>query len=110
MTIAVPDPLNLEQFLKMPYIEDSPAWEFIGGGAIQKPMPGGRHSRLQSRLAGAINAVDSRYEAFPELRCTLAADHSSNAKSSSDGSVLHSAPFFSRLIYLSTLLHQIMFS
>jgi Uma2 family endonuclease len=71
MTIAVPHPLNLEQFLKLPYIEDSPAWEFISGEAIQKPMPGGKHSRLQSRLAGAINAVGSRYEALPELRCTL---------------------------------------
>lgn len=71
MTIAVPHPLNLEQFLKLPYIEDSPAWEFINGEAFQKPMPGGKHSRLQSRLAGAINAVGSRYEAFPELRYTF---------------------------------------
>lgn len=71
MTIAVPHPLNLEQFLKLTYIEDSPAWEFVSGEAIQKPMPGGKHSRLQSRLAAAINAVDSRYEAFPELRCTF---------------------------------------
>lgn len=36
-----------EQFLQPPYIEDSPAWEFIQGEAIQKPMPGGKHSRLQ---------------------------------------------------------------
>lgn len=71
MTIAVPHPLNLEQFLKLPYIEDSPAWKFINGEAIQKPMPGGKHSRLRSRLAGAINTVGLRYEAFPELRCTL---------------------------------------
>jgi Uma2 family endonuclease len=71
MTIAVPHPLDLEQFLKLPYIEDSPAWEFISGEAIQKPMSGGKHSRLQSRLAGAINAVGSHYEAFPELRCTF---------------------------------------
>jgi Uma2 family endonuclease len=71
MTIAVPHPLNLDQFLKLPYIEDSPAWEFTDGGAFQKPMPGGKHSRLQSRLAGAINAVGSPYEAFPELRCTF---------------------------------------
>lgn len=34
-------------------------------------MPGGKHSRLRSRLAGAINAVGSCYEAFPELRCTF---------------------------------------
>ncbi len=71
MTLAVPHPLPLEQFLKLPYIEDSPAWELINGEARQKPMPGGKHSRLQLRLAWAINACDSRYEALPELRCTF---------------------------------------
>ncbi|WAL58280.1 Uma2 family endonuclease [Thermocoleostomius sinensis] len=71
MTIVIPQPLTLEQFLKLPYIEDSPAWEFSQGTAIQKPMPGGKHSRLQSRLGGAINALNSPYEAFPELRCTF---------------------------------------
>ena len=71
MTIAIFQPLTLEQFLKLPYIEDSPAWEFIQGEAIQKPMSGGKHSRLQSRLVGTINATDSSYEAFPELRCTV---------------------------------------
>lgn len=71
MTIAIPQPLTLEQFLQLPYVEDSPAWEFIQGEAIQKPMPGGKHSRLQSRLGGAINATDSPYEALPELRCTV---------------------------------------
>lgn len=71
MTIAAPYPLNLEQFLKLSDIENSPAWEFINGEVVQKPMPGGKHSRLQARLAGAINAVGSHYEAFPELRCTF---------------------------------------
>ncbi len=71
MTIAVPQPLTLEQFLQLPYIEESPAWEFMHGEAIQKPMPGGKHSRLQSRLGEAINAANSPYEAFPELRCTV---------------------------------------
>jgi Uma2 family endonuclease len=71
MTIALPQPLALEQFLRLPYIEESPAWEFIQGEAIQKPMPGGKHSRLQLRLASAINALDSAYEALPELRCTV---------------------------------------
>lgn len=71
MSIVIPKPLTLEQFLQLPYIEDSPAWEFIQGEAIQKPMPGGKHSRLQSRLGAAINAIDSPYEALPELRCTV---------------------------------------
>ena len=39
---------------------------------MQKPMPGGKHSRLQLRLASAINAVTPNYEALPELRCTFA--------------------------------------
>lgn len=71
MTLAVPQPLTITQFLQLPYIEDSPAWEFIQGEAIQKPMPGGKHSRLQVRLGGAISAINSPYEALPELRCTF---------------------------------------
>ncbi|MGI0491552.1 Uma2 family endonuclease [Alkalinema pantanalense CENA528] len=71
MTIALPQSLTLEQFLQLSYIEESPAWEFSQGEASQKPMPGGKHSRLQLRLASAINALDSAYEALPELRCTV---------------------------------------
>lgn len=69
--IAVPGSLTLADFLRLPSIEESPAWEFIDGEAIQKPMPGGKHSRLQLRLASAINASTSTYEALPELRCTF---------------------------------------
>lgn len=72
MTIALPRRLTLEQFLALPYIEESPAWEFVQGEASQKPMPGGKHSRIQSRLVGVINnAADSPYEALTELRCTV---------------------------------------
>lgn len=71
MSLAVPTSYSLEQFLRLPYIEESPAWEFIYGEAIQKPMPGGKHSRLQSRLGAAINGANSSYEALPELRCTF---------------------------------------
>lgn len=75
--IAVPSPLTLEAFLTLPIIEDSPAWEFIDGEPIQKPMPGGKHSRLQARLTAAINTAAlgtaiSTHEALPELRCTVA--------------------------------------
>ena len=72
MTIAISQPLTLEQFLRLPYIEDSPAWEFIQGEAIQKPIPGGKHSRLQSRLGSAINTIDSPDEAFPNCAAPLA--------------------------------------
>jgi Uma2 family endonuclease len=71
MTAAPPRSLSLEQFLALPDIEASPAWEFIQGKAIQKPMPGGKHSRLQARLVSAVNGIDSPYEALPELRCTV---------------------------------------
>ncbi|MFN6469597.1 MAG: Uma2 family endonuclease [Nostoc sp. SerVER01] len=68
--ITVPESTTLEEFLKLPYIEESPAWEYINGEAIQKPMGGGKHSLLQKRLVAVIDALDSNYEAFPELRCT----------------------------------------
>ncbi|MBD1914517.1 MULTISPECIES: Uma2 family endonuclease [Cyanophyceae] len=72
MTVALPQRLTLEQFLTLPYIEESPAWEFVQGEVTQKPMPGGKHSRIQSRLVSVINnAVDSPYEALTELRCTV---------------------------------------
>ncbi|MFM7450812.1 MAG: Uma2 family endonuclease [Leptolyngbyaceae cyanobacterium] len=69
--IAVPGALTLNDFLRLPAIEESPAWEYLDGGVMQKPMPGGKHSRLQLRLASAINASTLDYEALPELRCTF---------------------------------------
>ena len=71
MTVAVSKSKNLEEFLKRLDIEESPAWEFIDGEISQKPMPGGKHSRLQLRLANAINTAGNNYEEFPELRCTF---------------------------------------
>lgn len=71
MTVAVPKNITLQEFLKLPYIEESPAWEYIHGEVIQKPMGGGKHSTLQKRLVAAIDQVGSDYEAFPELRCTF---------------------------------------
>ncbi|MBC6420155.1 MAG: Uma2 family endonuclease [Hormoscilla sp. SP12CHS1] len=70
MTIALPNCGSLVDFLQLPDIDSSPAWEFIEGVVWTKPMPGGKHSRLRSRLASAIN-IDRSYEAFPELRCTF---------------------------------------
>ncbi len=46
--IAVPGLLTLDDFLRLPAIEESPAWEYLDGEAVQKPMPGGKHSRLQA--------------------------------------------------------------
>jgi len=64
--------ITLEEFLQLP--ETKPASEYINGEIIQKPMPQGKHSRLQIQLANAINnVVESRKIALalPELRCTF---------------------------------------
>jgi Uma2 family endonuclease len=63
--------LTLQEFLQLPDIEESPAWELLDQVPCQKPMPTLYHSRLQKRLVAAIDGSDSAYEAFPELRCVL---------------------------------------
>lgn len=65
--------LSLEAFLAFP--ETQPASEYAHGIIIQKPMPKGKHSRLQTRLARAIDLIaeDSKIAlALTELRCTFA--------------------------------------
>jgi Uma2 family endonuclease len=72
MTITLPQPISLEEFLKLP--ETKPASEYINGEIIQKPMPKGRHSRLQGKLCTVINEATEAQKiayAFPELRCTF---------------------------------------
>jgi Uma2 family endonuclease len=64
--------LTLEEFLKLP--ETKPASEYIDGAVFQKPMPQGKHSKLQGKLVTVINQLveDSKVAmAFPELRCTF---------------------------------------
>ncbi|MEL6385561.1 MAG: Uma2 family endonuclease [Cyanobacteria bacterium J06626_18] len=63
--------MTLEAFLQLPNIDESPAWEYRRGDILQKPMGGSKHSLLQKRLVGVVDALDSAYEAFPELRCTF---------------------------------------
>ena len=65
--------ISLEEFLAMP--ETEPASEYIDGHVVQKPMPQGRHSRLQGPLVTAINQIGEPEQvalAFPELRCSFA--------------------------------------
>ena len=72
MTALISHPLTLEEFLKLP--ETKPASEYIDGKIIQKPMPKGRHSRLQGKLCAAVNQVAEEPKiayAFPELRCSF---------------------------------------
>jgi Uma2 family endonuclease len=64
--------LTLADFLAMP--ETTPASEFIDGEIVQKPMPQGKHSAVQSEFVPTVNyklkpAKIAR--AFSELRCTF---------------------------------------
>ncbi len=71
MTVT-PQTLSLEDFLKLP--ETKPAREYINGQIISKPIPKGRHSRLQGKLCAAINQAAEEQKiayAFPKLRRTF---------------------------------------
>ena len=64
--------LTLEQFLDLP--ETKPASEYIAGNIVQKPMPQGKHSILQTKLIIFINSLllESNIAiALSELRCTF---------------------------------------
>ncbi|CAN1210572.1 Uma2 family endonuclease [Tumidithrix helvetica PCC 7403] len=71
MVLATLRSVTLDEFTKLPNLEESPAWELLNGQVLQKPMPTLHHSRLQKRLVSAIDNTNSAYEAFPELRCIL---------------------------------------
>ncbi|MEM9276455.1 MAG: Uma2 family endonuclease [Cyanobacteria bacterium P01_F01_bin.143] len=64
--------LTLAEFLELP--ETKPASEYINGKIIQKPMPKGKHSILQTQLSTTLNAALQPGQiawAFSELRCTF---------------------------------------
>ena len=72
MIQTIPKKLTLEEFIKLP--ETKPAQEFINGQIIQKPMPQGKHSRIQGKFVTTIEALANEPPvalAFPELRCTF---------------------------------------
>ncbi len=72
MVQSPPQAISLADFLKRP--ETEPASEYINGQIIQKPMPKGEHSAIQTELASTINALLKRQKiarAFTELRCTF---------------------------------------
>jgi Uma2 family endonuclease len=74
MVITAIKPLTLEDFLQQSYIDDSPAYEYINNQVSQKPMPQTHHSRLQLKLATAIDSYGESSQialAFPELRCNF---------------------------------------
>jgi Uma2 family endonuclease len=64
--------ITLAEFLKLP--DTKPASEYIDGQIIQKPMPQGRHSIIQSELLTELTLVLKRQgiaTPLPELRCTF---------------------------------------
>ena len=64
--------ISLKDFLDLP--ETKPAKEYIKGEIIQKPMPKGKHSTIQTELSTAINITlksNKVARAFSELRCTF---------------------------------------
>ncbi|XZN97182.1 MAG: Uma2 family endonuclease [Microcoleus sp.] len=72
MVVAAKSTISLAEFLLLP--ETKPASEYTEGQIYQKPMPQGKHSRLQKRLLDAISEVGEPQKlacAFPELRCTF---------------------------------------
>lgn len=72
MIQTVKQQLTLDEFLKLP--ETKPASEYIDNKIIQKPMPQGKHSRIQGKLVNVINAIAEAERialALPELRCTF---------------------------------------
>jgi Uma2 family endonuclease len=72
---TVVQPTTLEMFLQLP--ETKPASEFIDGAVIQKPMPQGEHSLIQTTFCETINQITKPPKiamAFPELRCVFGSD------------------------------------
>ena len=64
--------ITLDEFLQLP--ETKPASEYINGAILEKPMPQGKHSKLQARLVTVANNIAEKPQialALPELRCTF---------------------------------------
>lgn len=64
--------LTLDEFLQLP--ETKPASEYINGQIIPKPMPEGKHSKLQGRFVTVVNERAEKQHialALPELRCSF---------------------------------------
>jgi Uma2 family endonuclease len=68
-------PLNLEDFLKLPGIDDHPTLEYIDGKVEAKVAAQKKHSRIQKFLIIDLDGFSvprGLGESFPELRCTFA--------------------------------------
>ena len=72
MATVLSKTITLQEFLQMP--ETKPASEYIDGQIVQKTMPKGKHSALQTRLPTVLNGTLQSEQiawAFTELRCTF---------------------------------------
>jgi Uma2 family endonuclease len=67
--------ISLEEFLRLPEIDEHPYLEYIDGRIEAKVAPQKKHSLLGKRLMMDIDAYSKPRnlgETFPELRCTFA--------------------------------------
>lgn len=72
MVQAPPQRITLDDFLLLP--ETKPASEYSNGQITQKPMPKGKHSKLQSKLVAQLNLTLEEpgiAQSFTELRCSF---------------------------------------
>jgi Uma2 family endonuclease len=67
--------ITLEEFLRLPEIDEHPYLEYIDGRIEAKVSPQKKHGLLEKRLMGHIDAHSEPRQlgqTFPELRCTFA--------------------------------------
>ena len=67
--------VTLEEFLRLPEIDQHPYLEYIDGRIEAKLSPQKKHGLLEKRLMNHVDAYSeprSRGQTFPELRCTFA--------------------------------------
>jgi len=73
--VRVSNTLSLEEFLRMPEIDEHPYLEYIDGKIEAKVSPQGKHSSIEGKLVAHLSTYAEPRglgDAFPELRCTFA--------------------------------------
>ncbi len=71
----VSERLSLEEFLRMPGIDEAPYLEYIDGRVVSKVSPQMKHGSLTRYFLDQLNQFaepPGSGEAFPEIRCTFA--------------------------------------
>jgi Uma2 family endonuclease len=57
MVLAAVHPVTLDEFSQLPNIEESPAWEFLNGQVLQKPMPTFYHILSKNSVVPDITII-----------------------------------------------------